>query len=298
MKIKTLKIYWKISLFLFLQLVICNPSQSQILNTGQLEKKRTEKINEVRSHLQRIRERLKDLEVTGTGKRETELPRSDENNTSESLPKIEQRSTPPKANSGQKIHEVKETAESRRKYFLFSGTTLASSETSHLQLGTARASLHTKIGNGFGVAFGKRLGNWTLGAELQYLKQEYDHFEVPVPSIAISETAWGDRRHYSLALYGGHDFQLHHSWRLHTGLSLGAVTRHETVNSSSLYSFLFGPIEDRGTTFSGSAKINVDYAFSDLCSAYVGYRFTYIPKLREFDSLPIHQTELGLRWNL
>jgi hypothetical protein len=295
-KIKTLKIYRKISLFLLLQLVICNPSQSQISNIGQLEEKRTEKINEVRSHLQRIRERLKNLEVTGTGKRETRLPRSDENTTSESLPGIAPLSTPAKANSGPKVHEVKETVESRREYFLFSGTTLASSETSLFKLGTARASLHTKIGNGFGVALGKRLGNWTLGAELQYLKQEYEHFEVP--SIAISETAWGDRRHYSLALYGGHDFQLHHSWRLHTGLSLGAAARHETVNSSLLHTFGIGPIEDRGITFSGSVKINVDYAFSDLCSAYVGYRFTYISKLRDFDSLPIHQTELGLRWNL
>ena len=295
MKIKTLKTYREISLFILLQLVICNPSQSQISNTGQLEEKRTEKINEVRSHLQRIREGLETLGVTGMETRKTSQPQHKEKATSESLPGIAPLSTPAKANSGPKVREVKETAESRREYFLFSGITLASSETSHLQLGTARASLHTKIGNGFGVAFGKRLGNWTLGAELQYLKQEYEHFEVP--SIAISETALGDRRHYSLALYGGHDFQLHHSWRLHTGLSLGAATRHESVNSSLLHGFI-GPIEDRGTTFSGSAKINVDYAFSDLCSAYVGYRFTYIPKLRDFDSLPIHQTELGLRWNL
>ena len=230
--------------------------------------------------------------------RKASLSQHKEKATSESLPEIAPLSTPAKANSGPKVREVKETLQARREYFLFSGITLASSETSHLQLGTARASLHTKIGNGFGVAFGKRLGNWTLGAELQYLKQQYHHFEVPVPSIAISETAWGDRRHYSLALYGGHDFQLHHSWRLHTGLSLGAATRHETVNSSSLHASGIGTIEDRGTTFSGSAKINVDYAFSDLCSAYVGYRFTYIPKLRDFDSLPIHQTELGLRWSL
>ena len=130
----------------------------------------------------------------------------------------------------------------------------------------------------------------------QPLKQEYEHIEIA--SLAISETAWGDRRHYSLALYGGHDFQLHHSWRLHTGLMLGAATRHENVNSSLLHSSGIGQIENRGTTFSGSAKINVDYSFSDLCSAYVGYRFTYIPKLGDFDSLPIHQTELGLRWNL
>jgi hypothetical protein len=294
-KIETLKTYKKISLLLLLQVVICNTGQSQASSSRQLEEERTEKINEVRSQLQRIRERLKNIEGTGMETRKASLPQHKGKATSASLPKIEPRSTPPKANSGQKIHEIKETAESRREYFLFSGITLASSETSHLQLGTARASLHTKIGNGFGVAFGKRLGNWTLGAEFQYLKQEYDHFEVP--SFAISETAWGDRRHYSLALYGGHDFQLHHSWRLHTGLSLGAATRHETVNSSLLHASI-GPIEDRGTTFSGSAKINVDYAFSDLCSAYVGYRFTYIPKLRDFDSLPIHQTELGLRWKL
>jgi len=233
---------------------------------------------------------------TSMEKGENRLLRSDENTTSESLPKIEPLSTPTQPKSDQNIHEVKETVESRREYFLFSGITLAASETSPLQLGMARASLHTKIGNGFGVAFGKRLGNWSLGAELQYLKQEYEHIEIT--SLAISETAWGDRRHYSLALYGGHDFQLHHSWRLHTGLMLGAATRHETVSSSLLHGSGIGPIENRGTTFSGSAKINVDYSFSDLCSAYVGYRFTYIPKLGDFDSLPIHQTELGLRWNL
>jgi hypothetical protein len=295
-KIKTLKTYRKISLLLLLQLLICNTGQSQASSSVQSEAKRTEKIKEVRSHLHRIREGLETLGVTGMEKRKVSLPQRKEKATSGSLPKTAPLSTPAKANSGPKVREVKETLQARREYFLFSGITLASSETSLLQLGPARASLRTKTGNGFGVAFGKRLGNWTLGAELQYLKQEYDHFEVP--SFAISETAWGDRRHYSLALYGGHDFQLHHSWRLHTGLSLGAATRHETVNSSLLHASGIGTIEDRGTTFSGSAKINVDYAFSDLCSAYVGYRFTYIPKLGDFDSLPIHQTELGLRWNL
>ena len=296
MKIKTLKNYRNTFLFILLQLVICNPSQSQTPSSRQLEEKRTEKINEVRSHLQRIIDGLKSMGDTNMEKGETRLPRSDESTTSESLPKIEQLSTPAQPKSDQNIHEVKEIVESRREYFLFSGITLAASETSPLQLGMARASLHTKIGNGFGVAFGKRLGNWSLGAELQYLKQEYEHIEIA--SLAISETAWGDRRHYSLALYGGHDFQLHHRWRLHTGLMLGAATRHETVNSSLLHSSGIGQIENRGTTFSGSAKINVDYSFSDLCSAYVGYRFTYIPKLGDFDSLPIHQTELGLRWNL
>ena len=296
MKIKKLKNYRNTFLFILLQLVICNPSQSQTPSSRQLEEKRTEKINEVRSHLQRIIDGLKSMGDTSMEKGENRLLRSDENTTSESLPKIEPLSTPTQPKSDQNIHEVKETVESRREYFLFSGITLAASETSPLQLGMARASLHTKIGNGFGVAFGKRLGNWSLGAELQYLKQEYEHIEIT--SLAISETAWGDRRHYSLALYGGHDFQLHHSWRLHTGLMLGVATRHETVNSSLLHGSGIGPIENRGTTFSGSAKINVDYSFSDLCSAYVGYRFTYIPKLGDSDSLPIHQTELGLRWNL
>jgi hypothetical protein len=50
--------------------------------------------------------------------------------------------------------------------------------------------------------------------------------------------------------------------------------------------------------FQGSIRMALEYAFSDLCAAHIGYRFTYLDDLREFDSMPIHQVELGLRLNL
>jgi len=167
-------------------------------------------------------------------------------------------------------------------------------------LGPAKAQLETKTGSGLSVAIGRQTENWTLGAEFGYFRQGYDTFNFfPNPL----ETASGDSRNYSFSLFVGRDFQLNHSWRIHARATLGFALRHEALGSATLQAafdpnYNDFPIRDEGACFQGSTGIQVDYAFSDLCSTYLGYRFTYVNELRHFDAMPINMVELGLRWNL
>jgi hypothetical protein len=188
----------------------------------------------------------------------------------------------------------------RGKYFLFSGSYLAFTSERSLALGSAKAQLETKTGRGLSVAIGRQNENWTLGAEFGYFRQGYETFNLPT---AFSEIATGNSRNYSFSLFVGRDFQLNRSWRIHAGATLGVSLRHEAIGSPTLRA-LFSPnyndflIRDEGACFQGSAGIRLDYAFSDLCSTYLGYRFTYVNELGDFDILPINMVELGLRWNL
>ena len=112
--------------------------------------------------------------------------------------------------------------------------------------------------------------------------------------------ATGDSTSYSFALYGGRDFTLGHYWNLHSALTLGVTSRHETFTLPDVPSGSGSPFQkaDDGPRFQGSIRMALEYAFSNLCSAHLGYRFSYVDELRDFDSMPIHKAELGLRWNL
>jgi hypothetical protein len=96
---------------------------------------------------------------------------------------------------------------------------------------------------------------------------------------------------------------LGHSWHLHSGVSLGVSESDEFLSvqvspTSSAPTFTGRRVYADGSHFQGSIRTALEYSFSDLCAAYLGYRFTYVDDLEDFDSLLVHQAELGLRWKL
>ena len=141
------------------------------------------------------------------------------------------------------------------------------------------------------MAFGGQLGPWTIGPEISFRRLAYKKFIVP----GSTYDATGDSNSYSLALYGGYDLSFKQAWNIHTAISIGISKSDEKI---TLTHFTVPTYAASGSHFQGSIRMALEYAFSDLCAAHIGYRFTYLDDLREFDSMPIHQAELGLRLNL
>jgi len=178
---------------------------------------------------------------------------------------------------------------SRGNYFLFVNSGIAFAN--ERKYGTSGLALRTRTGIDFSIAFGGQFGQWTIGPEIDYRRLGYKEavfgvWTTPATGASTSRT---------LAIYGGRDFAMGHSLNLHAGVSIGLTYRDE---SFTLPSVSTTPTADDDLLFQGSIRMALEYAFSDLCAAHFGYRFTYLDDLREFDSMPIHQAELGLRLNL
>mgnify|MGYP002636907780 CR=1 FL=1 len=181
----------------------------------------------------------------------------------------------------------------RGDYFLFVNSGIAFAD--EREYGASGLALRTRTGIDFSIAFGGQFGQWTIGPEIDYRRLGYKEAVV----LALSTPATGASTSRTLAIYGGRDFAIGHSLNLNAGVSIGLTYRDETF---TLPDVLVAGIPfqkaDDNLLFQGSIRMALEYAFSDLCAAHFGYRFTYLDDLREFDSMPIHQAELGLRLNL
>ena len=179
------------------------------------------------------------------------------------------------------------------KYFLFVNPGIAFAQDREFTLDSGdKAILETHNGLDLSIAFGRQFGSWSIGPEIGFRQIGYSNFILSTSSISILENATGDSTSYSFALYGGRDFSITHFWKLHGGISLGVASRHET------FTVLGSQIADDGPRFQGSIRLALEYDFSKLCSAHLGYRFSYVEDLRDFDSMPIHQAQIGMRFRL
>jgi hypothetical protein len=176
-------------------------------------------------------------------------------------------------------------------YFLFIDHGIAFAQDRKLYAPGGPYLLSTHTGTEFSVAFGRQLGQWTIGSEIGFRRLGYKKFISPLGH----EDATGDSISYSFALYGGYDLTFRHSWNIHTAISLGVSKIDEKITLAHIPAL---PITASGSNFQGSIRTALEYAFTDLCSAHLGYRFSYVDDLGDFGSMPIHQAELGLRLNL
>ena len=184
------------------------------------------------------------------------------------------------------------------KYFLFVNPGIAFAQDSEFALSSGdKAILETHKGLDLSIAFGRQFGSWSIGPEIGFRQIGYSNFILSTSPTPFSAT--GGSTSYSFALYGGREFSITHFWKLHGGTSLGVASRHETftlpnvpVNGSPFQQ------TDDGARFQGSIRLALEYNFSKLCSAHLGYRFSYVEDLRDFDSMPIHQAQIGMRFRL
>ena len=182
----------------------------------------------------------------------------------------------------------------KSKYFLFVNPGIAFSQDREFALSSGdKAILETHNGLDLSIAFGRQFGSWSIGPEIGFRRIGYKNFILPSESF----NATGDSSSYSLSLCGGRDFSITHFWKLHGGISLGVASRHETFTVPLPYGATV-QIADDGSRFQGSIRLALEYDFSKLCSAHLGYRFSYVEDLRDFDSMPIHQAQIGMRFRL
>ncbi|MBU62394.1 MAG: hypothetical protein CMI26_07820 [Opitutae bacterium] len=182
----------------------------------------------------------------------------------------------------------------RSKYFLFVNSGIAFAQDQKFELSDgSKAILETQHGLDLSIAFGRQFGSWTIGPEISFRQIGYTNFVLP--SEAFNAT--GDSNSYSFSLYSGRDFSINHLWKLHAGISLGVASRHETF-TVPLPPAPSIQILDDGARFQGSIRFALEYNVTKLCSAHLGYRFSYLEDLRDFDSMPIHQAHIGMRFKL
>ena len=183
------------------------------------------------------------------------------------------------------------------KYFLFVNPGIAFSQDREFALSSGdKAILETHNGLDLSIAFGRQFGSWSIGPEIGFRQIGYSNFILSTSPTPFSAT--GGSTSYSFALYGGREFSISHFWKLHVGTSLGVASRHETFTVPLLPPFSPVQIADNGPRFQGSIRLALEYDFSKLCSAHLGYRFSYVEDLRDFDSMPIHQAQIGMRFRL
>ena len=186
----------------------------------------------------------------------------------------------------------------KSRYFLFVNPGIAFAQDREYALSSGdKTILKTHNGLDLSIALGRQFGSWSIGPEIGFRRIGYKHLILSTSPQPFS--ASGGSTSYSFALYGGRDFSITHFWKLHGGISLGVASRHETftlpdvpVNGSPFQQ------TDHGTRFQGSIRLALEYDFSKLCSAHLGYRFSYVEDLRDFDSMPIHQAQIGMRFRL
>lgn len=183
----------------------------------------------------------------------------------------------------------------RGNYFLFAAPSLVFGAEQDYPLATSGpAKLKTDPGLAVNLAFGRRFDAWSLGLELGYRRLPYDTFTLPASGILSTYAASGDSTSYSLSLHGARDFPVSPNLNLRTGASLGVADRRESFTLPGLAT----PFAADGARFYGSLLASLEVHLNPRCALLLGYRFTYLHALESFDSLPLHQAELGLNWDL
>jgi len=155
--------------------------------------------------------------------------------------------------------------------------------------------LQARDGYHFSVAMGRQFGPWTLGIELGHRRFEYE--SGLISSVANDPlVVEGDSRSNYFSIIGGYDMAISRSWNFRVSLTAGIAKSEESLISFNGISL--GLPNQSKSHFQGSAGLALEYAFSQLCAAQLGYRFTYLSEMGSYDALSINQIELGLRWNL
>jgi hypothetical protein len=182
------------------------------------------------------------------------------------------------------------------KYFLFVNPGIAfAKDREYSQPKPNKSFLETRAGLELSIAFGGRMGPWTIGPEISYRRLRYK--SISTPAIGLNtKTETGNSTSFSFALYSGRDIALSDQLNLNLGASLGVANAKETF-TFTIPGFVYNATEE-GSRFQGSIRAALEYRFSDLCSAHLGYKFSYVDDLGDFDSLFVNQAVLGLRLNL
>ena len=151
----------------------------------------------------------------------------------------------------------------------------------------ANQSLTGKVGFALGLSASRRIGNWMGGFRLGYLLSEYSGKFGP-------DDCFGELEFLSITTQFGYTVHLSEKLSIDSTFGLGYGSRRNDY---------FIPIQnnhfktDSDSSFTFDLGLGLDYKFSDVMSAYLGYRLMGVSDNGPYDRMTLHLFELGLGAN-
>ena len=157
--------------------------------------------------------------------------------------------------------------------------------------------LDAKVGSAVGIGLGRRLGNVEILLKLGYHYTELEGFEKLDDNDASGK---GESEVLDLSLNAGFSLPLSESLSLGCSLGFGYASRSETLKL--VIPFPGVPPFEKFTTasssvFSYNLGLFLDYKYSEVMSASLGYRLMGVSENDPYEQMTLHLFELGLGAN-
>ncbi len=158
--------------------------------------------------------------------------------------------------------------------------------------------LDAKVGSAVGIGLGRRLGNVEILLKLGYHYTELEGFEKLDDNDASGK---GESEVLDLSLNAGFSLPLSESLSLGCSLGFGYASRSDTLELVIPFAFPLTPFEkyttESSSVFSYNLGLSMDYKYSEVMSASLGYRLMGVSDNGPYDRMTLHLFELGLGAN-
>jgi len=186
-------------------------------------------------------------------------------------------------------YEIKPTTEELKGAFqLIPFVALVAPSKSKYLYNKKQVSFTENAGFSLGVIGSRRIGNWKADLRFGYLRNEYSG------TLISPNDAVGEMELFSLSAQIGYAFPVTDTLSLSSTFGLGYGSRSND--------FSFTPIKPIFIRYADSSMtldlgLGLDYKYSELMSAYLGYRLMGVSDNGPFDRMTLHLFELGLGAN-
>ena len=149
-------------------------------------------------------------------------------------------------------------------------------------------SLTGKAGFSIGAIAARRFGNWSGGLRLGYLVNDYS-------GSVLGEEAYGEMEFLSLGALLGYGLPLNDKLSFESSFSLGYGSKSNDLTIILPFFPEYYHYSDSSLTF--DLGLGLDYKYSEVMSAYLGYRLMGVADNGPFERMTLHLFELGLGAN-
>ena len=158
--------------------------------------------------------------------------------------------------------------------------------------------LDAKVGSAVGIGLGRRLGNVEILLKLGYHYTELEGFEKLDGNDASGQ---GESEVLDLSLNAGFSLPLSESLSLGCSLGFGYASRSDTLELVIPFVFPLTPFEkyttESSSVFSYNLGLSLDYKYSEVMSASLGYRLMGVSENDPYEQMTLHLFEVGLGAN-
>ena len=158
--------------------------------------------------------------------------------------------------------------------------------------------LDGKVGSAVGVGLGRRLGNVEILLKIGYHYSVLEGFENLDGNDASGK---GESEVLDLSLNAGFSLPLSESLSLGCSLGFGYASRSDTLELVIPFPLPLSPFQkfttETSSVFSYNLGFSLDYKYSEVMSAHLGYRLMGVSENEPYEQMTLHLFELGLGAN-